>query len=363
MIELFLSVVFGLLIVIAVIVGAAYFWQYYYFVPSNQDETSFFVAEDGRRLAAHRYRPAGEPAGYPVILCHGLNANRYMFDLPGLASLAPYLREKGRDVWSAELRGSGMSASPGLLWSDVPYRWGFDDLLTKDVPAIIGHVLERTGAERVHWVGHSMGGMLIMAHLAATRDPRIASATTVGSPADFSKVSGEAFRVLMSLKWTLKLTPICPITFIGRFATPFAHRFGSLFMEAFHPPNINPDQAGRALALGAELITPSRLWLDFGRFLEQGVFARPDGENYLKGLPECSTPLLAVAGSKDAMVSPAAVRAVCEAADDTSNRECVVVGKEQGCEEDYGHIDLVLGRRAHLEVFPLIEDHLSRRDG
>ena len=75
--------------------------------------------------------------GFPVILCHGLDANRYLFDIQGAPSLADFLRRHGRDVWVAELRGSGMSDRPGIKHSDVPYSWGFEDHLRHDVPAII----------------------------------------------------------------------------------------------------------------------------------------------------------------------------------------------------------------------------------
>ena len=77
---------------------------------------------DGWRLAVHHYRPPNEASGTPVILCHGLSANRYVFDLPAGPSLAQFLRDHGRDVWVAELRGSGMSARPGLSYRTCRIR-------------------------------------------------------------------------------------------------------------------------------------------------------------------------------------------------------------------------------------------------
>ena len=44
----------------------------------------------------------------------------------------------------------------GLLSSG----WCVDDHLFKDLPAAVALVLEESGARQLHWVGHSMGGML-----------------------------------------------------------------------------------------------------------------------------------------------------------------------------------------------------------
>ena len=177
MLETLLTVFFVSLMVVGCLVTSSYFWEWFYQVPTSQDETAFFTTRDGWRLALHRYRPQGESEGLPVILCHGLGGNQHSFDLHGAPSLAPYLKSCGRDAWVVELRGSGASDRPGLCIANLPYSWGFDDHLECDIPAAIHYVLERTRASAVHWVGHSMGGMLAEAHIARHNDHRIASVT------------------------------------------------------------------------------------------------------------------------------------------------------------------------------------------
>ena len=54
-------------------------------------------------------------------------------------------------------------------------------------------VLATTGASEIHWIGHSMGGMLMLAHPAGTTNPAVASVVTLGSPVDFSKVKNRFF--------------------------------------------------------------------------------------------------------------------------------------------------------------------------
>jgi pimeloyl-ACP methyl ester carboxylesterase len=59
-----------------------------------------------------------------------------------------------------------------------------DDQAKIDVPAILDYVREETGAERVNWVGHSLGGMLMLAHLETTEHPeRIANFVDMGGVA------------------------------------------------------------------------------------------------------------------------------------------------------------------------------------
>ena len=51
-----------------------------------------------------------------------------------------------------------------------------------DVPAILDYVRRETGHDRVNWVGHSMGGMLMFAFLELDSHPeRIANFVGMGS--------------------------------------------------------------------------------------------------------------------------------------------------------------------------------------
>jgi pimeloyl-ACP methyl ester carboxylesterase len=251
MLQEILTLLFLVFFLCAAVIENGYLWRWLYAASTDQDETYYFRTDDGWRLAVHRYRPeTPSPDGLPTILCHGLGANRYVFDLPESPSLAKYLRARGRDVWVAELRGSGMSDRPGFFLSDVPYSWTFDDHLSHDVPAIINHVMNRTGAQSVHWVGHSMGGMLICAYLSEQQTPRIRSAVTLGSPSDFSGTSMKALRILSRIRLFLKLFPVPPMPFNGRLVLPVANRVPGWLLGLFYPPNIAPKTTRRIVALG-----------------------------------------------------------------------------------------------------------------
>ena len=132
--------------------------------------THLTTAADGWPLMLRHYPAEGaNPHREPVILQHGLGACSQQFDLPvprgvRAPSLARWLASRGYDVWVPDLRGVGGSASPGASLRGR-WDWSFDDHLDLDMPEILRFVLAQAGHEHVHWIGHSMGGILLLAWL------------------------------------------------------------------------------------------------------------------------------------------------------------------------------------------------------
>jgi hypothetical protein len=69
-----------------------------------------------------------------------------------------------------------------------------------------------------------------------------------------------------------------------------------------------------------------------------------------------------IAGSADRLATPAAVRLVLDRLSPSSAtyRE---FGYARGDSVDYGHVDLVLGRAAPREVFPVVARWLAEQSG
>jgi pyruvate dehydrogenase E2 component (dihydrolipoamide acetyltransferase) len=109
-----------------------------------------------------RYLELGEGPGLPALLLHGFGAdlNTWMFTQPALA-------ERQR-VIGLDLPGHGGSTKE-IATGDV-------ESLTK----IVESALDALGIERVHLVGHSMGGALT-ASLALRKPERVASLTLIAS--------------------------------------------------------------------------------------------------------------------------------------------------------------------------------------
>ena len=122
----------------------------------------------GRRL---RYLELGEGGGVPVLFVHGFGAdlNTWMFTQPALAA--------GRRTLALDLPGHGGSVKevgPG------------------DADSLAGTVegaLEALAIDRVHLVGHSMGGA-IAALVALRRPERVASLTLIASAGLGPEING-----------------------------------------------------------------------------------------------------------------------------------------------------------------------------
>src|SRR5205807_648059 len=137
----------------------------------------FATTADGWRLGIRRIRPAQlDPGKYPVVLCHGLGLNGTFWTITD-DNLADLLTARGYDVFVVDMRGSGASHRVGSVGRlnaalrQTPLlefgegRWTMDDEAFYDVPAILDFIRETTGHDRVNWVGHSLGGMLMFAFL------------------------------------------------------------------------------------------------------------------------------------------------------------------------------------------------------
>ncbi|MBP2476262.1 hypothetical protein JOF53_005134 [Crossiella equi] len=107
-----------------------------------------------------------EAAGTPIVLVHGIGDNRSIFTV-----LAAALRRRGFGVVHA-VNYSVLTALTG----DV-----------REAAAYLGRHLERicetTGSDRVHVVGHSLGGVIARYHVQKQGgDERVRSLVTLGSP-------------------------------------------------------------------------------------------------------------------------------------------------------------------------------------
>ena len=122
----------------------------------------------GRRL---RYLELGEGDGVPVLLVHGFGAdlNTWMFTQPALAT--------GRRTLALDLPGHGGSAKE--------VGAGDAESLTDAVEGALGAL----GVERVHLVGHSMGGA-VAASLALRRPELVSSLTLIASAGFGPEING-----------------------------------------------------------------------------------------------------------------------------------------------------------------------------
>uniref|UniRef100_A0A3Q2PXL4 Lipase n=1 Tax=Fundulus heteroclitus TaxID=8078 RepID=A0A3Q2PXL4_FUNHE len=137
------------------------------------------VTEDGYILTVNRiphglkHTPSPKPA---VFLQHGLLAagSNWITNLPN-SSLGYVLADAGYDVWIGNSRGNTWSKKHKTLSPDHEdyWRFSYDDMALKDLPAVINHILKVTGQEQIFYVGHSQGTTI--AFIAFSTLPELAS--------------------------------------------------------------------------------------------------------------------------------------------------------------------------------------------
>merc|ERR1712232_628802 len=107
----------------------------------------------------------------PVFLMHGFITSAIDWvSQPYTTDNLPYmLSDAGYDVWLGNNRGNVFSVHNERLDMNSVEFWDqidFDQMAELDVPAIIDYVTKTTGAPKMHWVGHSMGGGVLVEALA-----------------------------------------------------------------------------------------------------------------------------------------------------------------------------------------------------
>ena len=312
------------------------------------DEMHFVTTEDGARLALYRYRPRGEVTRQePVFFCHGLGASKYNFDFDDTYSWARRFAEAGFDVWIVDLRGAGLSTSPKR------WNWCFDDYARYDVPAAIAHIRLRTGAEQVHWVGHSMGGMLLYAYLGVGGGKDVRSGVALGSPVRFSTTQGYEHGLRAS--WLLRYIPYVPIRTAIHLMIPLLPFLGrsSVLRSQLNPENTDLVYI-RKVAYNAVHHLPPALLRQFTDWVRHDCFRSCDKEtDYQAALTTVDTPVFILSGAGDQLVRPENAKYAYDLMP-TAYSRYVEVGRASGFGHDYGHIDLVFGRDADREVLPLV---------
>ncbi|MDF3936745.1 alpha/beta fold hydrolase [Pseudomonas citronellolis] len=270
---------------------------------------------DGLELALYRIGAAEGPA---VVLTHGTFSN-----YRSCLGLAESLAARGFACWVFDWRGHGASDRD-------EFRHSFDEVATHDVPAVLDAVRERSGQPAAFWIGHSGGGLI--ASMWTARHPQLAGErlrglVLLGSQAT---AAGDTLRhrwMVRAYDWLLR----------GRRVAP---------------------QRRRSIGPEAESARLMRQWCQWNL---RERFSGEDGFDYLAGLAAAKLPVLALAGSGDRFIAPAAgCQALLEAfgGADRSFRLC---GTHNGFREDYSHNRLVLSRNASEELWPLIGEWMARR--
>ncbi len=332
----------------------------------------YAYTSDGWRLGMRQVRPAvPDPNKLPVVLCHGLGLNATFWTITD-SHLPEQLAAKGYEVFLVDLRGSGESSRVGRIgrvnahlrqtflreWGEA--SWNADEMAFYDIPAVLNYVKAATGQDRVNWVGHSLGGMIVFPFLELSPERRrIANFVGMGSTITLAEAPQRDM-----LRANRGLRVLAAFVSTGRIARPLMlARFPGLDrIDQFYYTSENVDKRTIKRFYGYTIEDTGRSALkQLDPYLEFGHFISADRKtDYAALLNRVTTPTLMVAGESDCMSDLPSTELTLSALG-SSDKTLQRFGRRDGHVADYGHCDLVWSRYAPREVFPNVIDWLDRR--
>lgn len=214
--------------------------------------------------------------------------------------------------------------------------------LAGDLSFYLDAALHLTQAKSAAVLGFSMGGMLLMNHLANVKsDERISHAVFMGAPIEFS--NRQAIILLLNIyNFLAKFVPVrryAALELLARNLVPAKHLLKKLPPEVFvriplgralfNPKQVDPQEIIPFISYVLEPM-PSPII----EFLIRTV-ARGEFPNIAAELGDCDIPSLVVCGDRDGLVSEASNRRLFESLGGARKKLEIVHGA--------GHLDLVAG--------------------
>lgn len=307
-------------------------------------ERWYETLEDGPPIVVeHTVRTSGADKP-PVVLIHGFAQNRYTWRVSG-RSFVGALAEAGHEVLNLELRGHGRSRKAGS-GNAARFEEYFDDLERVarrcDVPPFA--------------IGHSLGGGVLVG---ASSRVELAGLVPLAGIFTFAR-DNLALRALGRL--TLALQTAIPGP--ARMSTGWVGGvLGKLYavtdiagygfpISGWTPGSLERDLLEERLTRGFDW-TSIEVWLQMAAWANGAVV--PGTEAFR----DVQTPLLVVCGDADPLVRPVDARACYEAS--AADDKQMVVFDAFHHQVHWGHVDLILGRRAPEFVWPTILDWIAAR--
>lgn len=157
-------------------------------------------ADDGHELELLVEAPERPRAALLFACAMGVEASYY-------EPFAKRMSEQGILIAMCDLRGHGTSSLRPRRGVDFGYR----EIVERDIPAAVAVVRERAAGVPLYLGGHSLGGQLVMLHVAATR-PRIAGMALVACAIPYYRNWNGGLRLLIR-SYAMLVFPIAGLVF------------------------------------------------------------------------------------------------------------------------------------------------------
>jgi pimeloyl-ACP methyl ester carboxylesterase len=274
----------------------------------SEVRVEFLRTPDDTRIALHRL---GDAHDTPVLLIPGTFSNHTFWLGTRGVGFARTLSDAGFEACVLDPRGHGLSDRPTRKQD-----WDIDDWARADVPTALRAIA--TSEKRAHVIGHSAGGAVVLAALAAHPELRalVQSVVTIGTPVPWLQPwRGVGARMIRATSRLMRRFP------------------------------------ARLLRLGPEDELP-RVMSQWMTWNIEGHWTGDDGTDYSKGLASLELPFLMIAGTADKFFAPPYA---CEGLFN-------MVGsarKQYKVFEGLDHVSMIVSKRARTEVWPHILQFLA----
>jgi len=295
-----------------------------------------------------------------VLLIHGFAQNRYSWHLSS-RSLVNYLADAGLDVYNLELTGHGRSREFGTAPAN-----SFEEYVD-DAASVVAAVADYSGCGQVFLMGHSLGGAVCYG-VAPRQLSHIAGVVTVAGMFHFganpiTRHIGRLVGMMADMDSPLaRIGASIKIRFLGKIV---AERFDtaealseSFPLAGWVPGSTEPHIVQERLLKGFDW-TGVNIFLTMMRWAADGSIEATGTRNYARDFSALDIPLLVVAGDRDRMLPAADARPAYDLS--VSGDKTFKLFSPIHEEVHWGHLDLVLGKRAPEYTWPYLLGWLLER--
>ncbi len=311
---------------------------------------------DHWNIALYKYKNSNVTRKYPVFLLHGIASNHTIWDT-GFRDydFALHLVDQGYQVYSLDLRGRTGSDGPHTGRGDV---WSIDDYLLCDLPAAIEYILEDCNAEKLHWVGHSLGGILGFFYQIRHKAGNLQSLTAFSSALTYTFSTINHFRTYMDY---LSAFLYYPVDVWYKVVYPFIDMDTYLTRFIWNADNLTPEVKRFIINNTVQKIAVLE-WNQIKTIsAAEGMPRISGGFNHYVNDRRIVTPAFLITGDRDWVCAVDGVEWT------RDQLKCptrlAIFGKEYGSKNHYGHLDIVCGINAPKETWPAAVGWLAERDG
>jgi len=222
-------------------------------------------------------------------------------------------------------------------------------------------VKKESGFEKVYWIGHSMGGIIMFGYMETEDQKDIAGFIPIASMIVMRKPLTPHLQRIANQKPILTASLIVNTTVASQLRNmTFGTVKNPIEDLLFESENMYRDVLFRFFRTCID-DTSAGVVSQFSDSIRAGAMLSRDGSyNYTENLDRIWVPICIMAGGKDGFVNEQVVRDTYNAVS-SQDKKMIIFSKANGYSMDYGHCDLIIGKNSEKDLYPEILKWLDER--